>query len=500
MDDLSEFYEEGIDCSEHNKVLNEKVNDFNLGVNVSSDYENLNDLNLLLGGLEPGITESLEKYKSQLQEEYSSKWAKEIINLYGINPSTIDGNTIRIALENTDLTPSQIEIAARHFEKTHNNLGVRSLDIIKNRFQRTLNALKMNWAINSFSNPEEIVERISKKGKIVIGDGLEELRDVIKEESIFDVNTEEIKGLSASGIKSSLDWINKQFATNGYPVGSLVLVCAAPGVGKSLFSMAESLEALKNGYEVVYTCIGDLGKSDLLIRLISLFYRVRMNHVVENIELYIERFKHDFSDELKRFHPLFIDPGTVTMSQLATYYKKKGWLRKNVVCVVDYDENLLPEKEDAKDGMMFEKFKRIYQIAISLTRGDDAFGLMFILGQPKTEAYNLPVLSLVHCSMGSTSKVHNVDICIGFSKEPCVNHQGNLSILKCRRHGRPNNTPYTLSFSGHMKPIDIQTYNVLKERNEVVTSNEEDINNQKLLEETKRMMLTDFTTQSELEL
>lgn len=489
--------------SKHDEYYEQEFEDraaeFNLQ-DINESYLGLNNINLLLGGLNSNVVESLKQYKGPLKEYFNTLWASKIVDLYG--EKGVDSNTIRIALEDTELSPQNIEVVAQHYEKTHDQLGEKSLSYIKSRFQQILNAAKMNWFVNNISDPEKIVEGISKKGVIKIGDGLDELRTLIKEENIFNVNTEEIKNLSKSGIKSSLSWINNNFSTGGYPKGSFVLISMPPGVGKSLFVQRESLSFLEQGYDVVYTCIGDLGPQDILIRFIAMYYNVKMNHVVENIELYIKRFEHDFGENLKRFHPLFIEPGTVTMSQLAEFYQKKGYQNGNTICIVDYDENLASEKGTVKSGgeeMMFEKFKAIYQKAISLTRGDNAFAALFILGQPKTEAYSCPKISMIQSSMGSSSKSHNMDLIITAGREQCVNHQGYLSIVKCRRHGRVAQTPYTLTFSGRFEPISQATYETLKSDLNPSSRIEEDENNKRIIEETKRMVVNGFKEQGDIE-
>lgn len=489
--ELDRWYEEEI---EH------RADQLDLSVEISDSYQNLNDLNLLLGGLDSSLSESLSPFKEQLLAHFEAPWAKEIIKLYG-SKDVIDSNTIRLALESTSLQPSQIEIAARHFEKTHNALGTKSLNVLKSRFQKILNTMKMNWAVNSFSDPEKIIENLSKKGAIVLGDGLDEFRDIIKEDSIFNVDTDEIKNIASSGIKSSIDWINNNFSCGGFPPSSFILVSAPPSCGKSLFATSQAIQSLKDGYDVVYTCIGDLGPTDFIVRMIGIYYDVSMNRVVENIELYLARFKHDFAEENKRFHPLFIDPNKITISQLKTYYTKKGYLNKNTVCIIDYDENLAPEKgSGGKEDMMYEKFKQIYQVGISLTRGENSFALCFILGQPKTEYFTSPNIPLVGASMGSTSKVHNVDICITLGRDSCQNHQGYLSLCKVRRFGRANSCPYTLTASGRFQPIPLDTYNSLKEQSTYATMNKEEDNHRRIMEETQRLILTNFKEQSDLEI
>lgn len=465
---------------------------------ITESYENLNDLNLLLGGLDGAITEDLSKYKEQLKVQYPTEWAKAIIDLYG--EKNLNANTIRIALEGSHLTQPQIETAARHFEKTHNQLGEKSLEIIKEKFQKILNGIKMNWAVNSSSDATDIIEKLSKNGAIIIGDGLDEFKNIIKEEDILKIDPETVKELPNSGIKSSIPWINDSFATGGWPKSSLILLTATPGSGKSLMALDQGLAALMQGYDVCYTCVGDLGPQDFLIRACSLLFNVRMNDVVNNIEVYMARLNHDYGERLKHLHTLFIDPGTVTMSQLAKYYKKKGLLNSNTVCIIDYDENIAPEKGSAQtDDMMYEKYKKMYQIAVSLTRGDNAFALLFMLGQPKTDSYNNQKLTMISAGTGSSHKVHAADIIIGFTREQCVNHQGFLSILKARRHGRPASVPYMLSFSGHIKVIDINTYESFKSQSTPMSPVEEEQNNNRIVEETKQLMLTNFQKQGVLE-
>lgn len=477
--------------------LEDRAAEFNLE-NIKESYSGLSDLNLLLGGLNKNVVGSLKNYKGPLKEHFTSSWASKIIDLYGTE--NVDASTIRLVLEDTDLTPPQIEVAAQHFEKTHNKIGSKSLDVIKDRFQRILNAAKMNWFVNNSSDPTKIIENLSKKGAIIVGDGLDEFRDIIKEDNLLDYDISKIKDLKTSGIRSSFDFINQSFICEGWPDGSLNLVVAPPGTGKTAFILNETQSFLKEGYEVVYCAIGDMSPSDFLIRLSASYYNVKLNHVVENSELYIRRYFNDFGENLKKLHTLFIDPGVVSMSQLASYFKKKNYINQNTIAIIDYDMNLKPEESDAKNDSSFEQFRGIYNIAISLTRGDERFKAMFMLGQPKTESYDQVRPSLISAGAMSAAKIHIVDCVFSFSRDPqASNIMGYASILKCRRHGRVCSTPYILNMSGKVSAIDQLTYNAIRDGNQVVTDKDEDLNNQRILEETKRMIINNFKVQGEFD-
>lgn len=481
----------------YEQEFEDRAAEFNLQ-DINESYLGLNNINLLLGGLNSNVVESLKQYKGPLKEHFNTVWASKIIDLYG--EKGIDANTIRLALEDTDLSPQNVEIVAQHYEKTHDQLGEKSISYIKTRFQQILNAAKMNWFVNNVSDPEKIVEGISKKGVIKIGDGLDEFKGLIDERSLLDYDISQLKDLSTSGIKSSFDFVNKSFVCNGWPDGSLVLLTAPPGTGKTAFMLNEVLCFLQSGYHVVYCAIGDMGPSDFLIRMSAGFYNVKLNHVVENSEIYLTRFMHDFKSELKRLHTLFIDPGVVKTSQLKDYFQRKKYINTNTICIIDYDMNLKPEDSDSKSDSSFEQFRTIYNIAIAMTRGDERFKALFMLGQPKTESYDQVKSSLISAGSMGSCKLQICDIVASFTRDPqASNIMGYFSILKCRRHGRVCSTPYILNMSGKVSAIDISTYNVIRDGTEIITDKTENINHQRIVEETKKMMLNGFKEQKQID-
>jgi len=465
----------------------------------SEEYDSLPNINLLLAGLDSSITQDLKKFNSQLKEYFPTDWAGCIIDLYG--SEKLDSTTIRLALESSKLPQSQIEIAAQHFEKTYNKLGPKSLELVKKRFMLLLNGAKLNYFLNNCQgNALEAVEGISKRGVIKIGDGLDEFRDIINEGSLLDFDLSKIKDLATSGIKSSFDFVNKSFVCNGWPDGSLVLITAPPGTGKTAFMLNEVGSFLEQGLDVVYCAIGDMGPSDFLIRMSASYYNVKLNHVVENAELYIRRYFHDFGHNLKRLHTLFIDPGVVMMSQLRTYFERKGYINDKTVVIIDYDMNLKAEESDAKKDSAFEQFRGIYNIAISMTRGDKRVKALFMLGQPKTESYDHLKPSLISAGCMSAAKIQICDIVASFSRDPeAPNVMGYFSILKCRRHGRVCSVPYILNMSGKVSSVDINTYNAIKTGGQVMTDSQEDKNNARIIEETKKMIVNNFRVQEEIE-
>jgi hypothetical protein len=90
-----------------------------------------------------------------------------------------------------------------------------------------------------------------------------------------------------------------------------------------------------------------------------------------------------------------------------------------------------------------------------------------------------------------------MDLIITAGREQCVNHQGYLSIVKCRRHGRVAQTPYTLTYSGRFEPISQMTYDSLKTDTVASSRIEEDENNRRIIEETKKMLLNGFKEQED---
>ena len=114
--------------------------------------------------------------------------------------------------------------------------------------------------------------------------------------SEIDINT--IVADSADNyISSHYDWINSTYAPyNGYPKGQMVIVCGAPGGGKSLFMMSEALHMALSKRKVLYIALGDLNMRDFVVRLGAMYSGMSFADTTLNIGAVYDSMRKLLSD------------------------------------------------------------------------------------------------------------------------------------------------------------------------------------------------------------
>ena len=240
--------------------------------------------------------------------------------------------------------------------------------------------------------------------------------------SEFDINSI-IADSNESVIVTPFEWLNQSFAPfNGMPKSQMCLICAPPGVGKSLFSMQLAGYMAMTGHKVLYIALGDLSEKDFLTRIGAITLGMSFSSTHSNLGTVYNTLKLMMGDNLE----ISISPaGVVSAEDIVDYVENS---EKNYeVIIVDYDSNV----KGATDGdSMYQSYGKIYETLNRLVLGGK---LLFICTQPKISAWDKPVIDLQDVGE-SSRKQHTADCIIGIARDVnSPNHLHTIKISKSRR-------------------------------------------------------------------
>lgn len=226
---------------------------------------------------------------------------------------------------------------------------------------------------------------------------------------------------SAEGYKSRYQFINDSFTCGGYIPGQLVIVSAAPQVGKSLFLQSEAVNFIQQGKRVHYLTLGDLNELDMAIRMMCQIshksQRAVESDIIGNFELYKDLFKD--------YLTLTVVPsGTVSARKYVDWMKQRA--DEYDVLMIDYDSNFAQDE----DKSMYERGGDAYDTITELVRLGK---LVFVASQPKQSYFGEEFLP--YEAIGESSrKVHIADMIITLGRRwEAGMRMGMMNIAKNRR-------------------------------------------------------------------
>lgn len=219
--------------------------------------------------------------------------------------------------------------------------------------------------------------------------------------------------------------------------------------GKSLFAMAESIEACKAGKRVMYVAAGDLVPSDFLIRMSAQALHIPVSEVYNNPKHYIEKTIEILGGKFKF---TCVPSQVLQAEELVNYFMAR--IDDFDMFVVDYDTNIATGAESMYDagGVLYDE----------LTKLSRAGGgkLVFILSQPKINFYDndyIPLQGLAE----SSRKQQILDMQITIGKAPKSAYStGYIAVVKNRR-GKMDKVPYQISSSLNHVEIHPSRYDTI---------------------------------------
>lgn len=281
--------------------------------------------------------------------------------------------------------------------------------------------------------------------------------DVFNSVGFGDVDINSLVAESEAGfIPSRYKWINDTFQPYpGYERGQMVIICAAPATGKSLFCMSEALHMASSGYKVLYVGLGDNKMKDFIVRLGAMYSGLSFGDTMKRINEVYNSLKEVLKDNLE----ISINPaGKISAEEIVEYVKSRPEFD---VVVVDYDSNLKGVGEGEVN--MYNSFGSAYETLTQLTLMNK---LVFIGSQTKVTSWDSEVIRM--SDVGESSrKQHSADMIIGIGRVTgCPNHVHCLNISKSRR-GEVDVKSYCIRLgNGRFYPISRGLYEALKEESE----------------------------------
>ena len=389
----------------------------------------------------------------------------DLKKFYSTNPNTRDNTLIFNLLDaidtyefgNVDVPLFQSVIAKSGKNQVEGDEILREIlkwknftkDQIKPSIEQLHNIIAMTFldkAMNLYrGNPIEYIKYV-KNGELKLSD--------TRVFTSIPFNSIDINSIIAennnSYIKSHYEWINKVFgAVPGYPRGQMVIVCAASGVGKSLFSMTEALSMASRGHKVLYVGLGDNNMKDFLVRMGAIYTGASFEETYYNLNNVYNALSQTVGDNLE----ITINPAnSVSAEDIVEYAKTRDY----EVVFVDYDGNLagVADGESMYNtyGSVYTKFNELVLMGKSL----------FICSQIKISAFGNSVIEMQDVGE-SSRKQHTADMIIGIGRE--VDSPNNLHIINVskNRRGRMYKA-YTIRLNnGRFIEVPREIYRQLKE-------------------------------------
>lgn len=267
----------------------------------------------------------------------------------------------------------------------------------------------------------------------------------------FDINSI-IAESNESVIKTPFEWLNQSFAPfDGMPKSQMCLICAPPGVGKSLISMQLASYMAITGHKVLYIALGDLNQKDFLTRIGAITLDMSFADTHKNLGTVYNTLRQMMGDNLE----ISISPaGVVSAEDIVEYVEQSDKNYEVIIC--DYDGNL---KGASEGESLYQSYGKIYETLNKLVLDGK---LLFICTQPKISAWQNPTIELQDCGE-SSKKQQTCDCLIGIGREiNSPNHLHTIKIAKSRR-GEEGIKVYTIRLNnGRFIEIPKGLYDSLK--------------------------------------
>lgn len=268
-----------------------------------------------------------------------------------------------------------------------------------------------------------------------------------------------------SAIPTNVFFLNKAFSNGGLNRGEIFMVCAEPGVGKTLMSMNLALWFASHGERVLYVTLGDMRMRDFIIRGNSIATGESFARSTSDIGRSYNQIKNLVGDNLE----ISINQaGVVTADDIIEKTISGGFS----VVFIDYDSNAKLDDGVKKDASMYDSFGNFYN---KLTKLNLLNILTVVCAQPKIFAYG-KIINLSDISE-SSRKQHICDTIFTISapNPDCPNHLYVFGMKKCRR-GNVGSISYAIRLNnGRFIEIPKNVYEILRIETEEKDYTENDI-------------------------
>lgn len=332
-------------------------------------------------------------------------------------------------------------------------------DQILAEFQKFYNRKVTMRLIKEYQfEPEKLVDEIEKLQKMKFSSLP---LDVLGDLDIDKVIAEDLGNIQY--IPTSFDCVKESSQPyDGYSTGQVVMVCAPPGVGKTLFLAHEVVKMMKENntrkpeeqFKVYWLALGDMNRLDFIVRLTAIYSGDSFNDVKMNPKAY-------FTDEIReafRNVKISVVPAAHVDIYGVKYFIENSVVQPNFdphVVIVDYDANLLSNRDT-----MYQTGEEVYNVASTISRPLGKPGrLVFVASQPKIEYWNQCPMPK-EAAAESSRKQAIIDMMITIARDPRSargSKVGKILVAKNRR-GSDGCMSFFRMFDGHFVNIDENDY------------------------------------------
>jgi len=267
-------------------------------------------------------------------------------------------------------------------------------------------------------------------------------------------------------IRFFLDEINKTLNHGALTPGTLTMVSASPGVGKTLTLVNQGVSATKDGFTNLHIFLGDLNHYDASLRYLANYSEKPLREIIDmsleqQLEL-INVLKNQPDSPVNKNWILPLTSGLITVEQLTNEIQKIQ-LTHNVhfdQIIIDYDANIKPSTDS-----MYDNAGAIYNHIRSF--GVKNKSVMLIASQPKIAFFNQEVLTLDAASE-SSMKQHIIDLMITMGKPGSTGAPVATMFIPKNRNGIANRKIHLYIDGGKQKVYPISEDEYERQKREAV--------------------------------
>ena len=230
-------------------------------------------------------------------------------------------------------------------------------------------------------------------------------------------------------IKLFIDVLNSFLQYKGLIPGTVTMVVAPPGRGKTTLAINQGLSVAEQGYNILHVFLGDMTRYDGLLRYLSCLSGVDTSRLVQLTTEEQEKFirKWNMTGVLSHISILSFAADEKTPDQLIEEIKnQQREQRIHYDCIIiDYDENFASDIDS-----MYESGGNVYnRIALFAVTNKS---VLFILAQPKPSYWDKEVIPL-EAAAESSKKQKIIDLMLTLGSPSKTSSIGMLNIAKNRR-------------------------------------------------------------------
>lgn len=305
---------------------------------------------------------------------------------------------------------------------------------------------------------EDIVLDYQQKGKIRYDNVLKNVEELGGYNSLFssinDTCLSDVSGFleakkeefGSSGSIQTVNFVvnevNNIMQYKGLSAGSLNVVSAPPGRGKTQLLIQQGVSAAIEGKTVLHVFLGDLQKYSALLRYLACFSNKSMNEISFYDESQIKSLfsKHAITGAFDNVNVLCFPPEEETaesiIRNITRLQEKKGPSFHYDLIMIDYDENF--KQSGDSSGNMYTDGGSTYNILKKFATNNKS--VVFIASQPKPAFYQAEILTLD--SLAESSKKQKIaDTIFTIGRPSPKANVGTLFVAK-NRLGAPNRLYY----------------------------------------------------------